>query len=356
MFRNLSTLHTPEWFKVFKPHTLVDKLLYIFRVLLSRLSKVPDKFLAYRDRSILRDYAVISIPKSSVSQLDFDTYRYKVSGISDAFEIIGYSIGSPAIRGIDYKIIEGIYYFKSDPSKYFMPFEVEGEVLYKTIGVVGALTDIPQVLQMSAPSDLVCSTNYDTMMKTNNAGISNMDVLARQGIYCKGLFTGKPVEMWEEDNRVFIITDAGSFIHAPCNAKLLIDYETPIRLLNDTPSIFFILLNGSPYPVLSGVNVVDNYPKIREQFKDLTVYGDKFIGLELLKILKNQGCNFTELSYIKYNDIGGTICQYGRYITRLEDITLSGNTAKIKDMVVQELTEEIDETINLDIEVTVRYL
>jgi hypothetical protein len=356
MFRDLSSLHTPEWFKAFRPSALVDKLLFIFRVLLSKLARISNKFIPYKDRLIVRDYVIISFNKKSIEMVNVDGYTYTVAGIKDTFEILGYNIGAPAIRGIDYKIVDDIYYFKSNPSRYCMVFEKDGEVWYKTIGVASSLTQTPQVLQQLISSDLICSTNYDTMMRGFTGGISNMDVLARQGICCIGGFTGNPVEIWEEGGRVFSITDTGSFIHAPSNAKLVLDYGTPVRLLNDLPSIFFVKLNNIAYPVLAGVNAVDNYPGIREHFNNLTIYNDKFIGLELLKILKNQGCNFTELGYIKYNDMGGNICQYGRYITRLDDIIINDKPAVISYGTVNTVARDVSETINLDIEITVRYL
>ena len=356
MFRNLSKLHTPEWFKAFRPHELVDKLLFMLRVLLSKLSRIPDRFITYNNRIINKDYSVIVFPKNNIKYIPSDVYKYQVTGIDATYEILGYNVAEIAVKGMDYIVKDGIYFFKSNPTRYCQTYETSGEVWHRTIAVAGGETKVQQALQVNSPFDPVCCTNYDSMMRYSMNGISNLDALARQGISCRGTLTGKPVLIWKEKNIRCTITDTGSFICAPEQADIIMDYETPITVSNVAPSIFVVELNNKLYPVSSSVNVVDNYPNIKDIYNTLPTYGDKFFGIDLLHILKNQGCNFTEIGYIKQEDNGGNICQYGRYITRLPNIVIEDNLSS--DCVVSVCTPITNLNVSTDIgiNINVKYL
>jgi hypothetical protein len=229
------------------------------------------------------------------------SYPYHVHNIKDHYIMIGCNLSSTlAIEGVDYIINNNCYFFKDDPTKYCYSYEDGGTVNHYTIAFKGSKTATIHTLapDSSLTVDNLYNDAYANSVTRGFNGLDNSFLFAKYGIKCTGNLNSQVVELWQEKGYTFAILKNGTFIAAPSGGVITLKKgDNPS--FNNIPNIFVVDIKGKEYLVNIGMNSISSYPDILSVYPALSVYGESlFLGSELLNILKNQGCIFTELKYI----------------------------------------------------------
>ena len=316
MFKNL---YTPEWFKIINPYGLIDKLLTLFRVLLSPLFRITNSTYSFNTSVVRKGYVLVEFKESDVLYVKDkliagtdeipEDFVYRVTNITQELEMIGCTYtDNIAIKNMDYVIRNGVYWFKEHPSKFCYTFFDNSEPSYNTIGFSNDCMKVPKGFTSitSYSTSFSTSTIYDVVIKNGLQGALNTLYLAYQGIYTSAGVHGKFIYTWKEGSRIFGITDTHTFITSPTLDKVAINYMDNFKI-DSTPDYFLVDLDNVYYPVNFAVNDSKYYPDIQRTYPSLKIYNNMFLGSDLYTILKNTGCNFTEIAYIDKCDIDNNL-------------------------------------------------
>lgn len=311
MFDKLHNLYAAEWYKIVKPFGILDKLLQFIQVLIPYCTNVISKTISYKYKLLNKQYSFISIKESDITYIPDGTlvsgykdytnfpYKYIVYNIKDNFNFLGCNFTDHiALRGIDYIIKNDVYLFREHPSKFCYVFNQDSKVVYNTIGCIGGKVQTVCKNYTKIPANTDTSIRiYDNILKNaSNSSLNFIDLYSKYVYTTHGLY-GTVVQTWSYNNYKLAILSTNGFVIAHKDSGLqLVKGKTPYFL--DNIVYFTVYLNNTYYPVYRELNNLNNYPGLLDQYPELTVIDGLFLGLDLLHILKNHGCNFTDIPYI----------------------------------------------------------
>lgn len=320
MFKDFNKLHTPEWLKIIQPYGLVDKIISFLRVLLSSIIPISSDALRIKYAVYREGYSVVIFKASDViyvenkliagKGINTTEYKWQVRNNSRAFEMLGCGYTENiAVRNMDYKFENGVYWFKQHPSMYSYAYIEGDETVYYTVGfcadyVRSAQSFKPTSASYLTPKDAIA---YENSIYNSNNGINNAISLYLKGISTTNGLHGKVKYHWAEQGYNFVITDTDNFIALPTEVKATIK-EGSVVQIDETPSAYFhVELEGDYLPVSIGWNNKTDYPSI-ERYYPVTINAqNQFSGEELYKILIKRGCNFLEIPYINNYEINNDL-------------------------------------------------
>jgi hypothetical protein len=318
MFNIFNKLYTPEWFKIVKPYGIINRLITCFRLLLPVLAKINTKIFANRYKIQRKGYDIISFKASTVLDTkDLEVisghpntkYPYRVTGITSTYTSIGCGYtDNIAIQNKDYIIVDGVYWFRQDPSIYCYVYTEEGEIVYYTVAFCSDYTSLTTSYKAgtiigNTPTE---NTAYDNVIMHGLYGADNSLSLLGKGIFTTDGLQGIAKRIWREKDYTFVVTDTGNFI--AFHDKSGVTVNNKIIVNESVQHYFTVNIDDVDYPVSIGVNQINSYPsKLKDIYPTLKITDNAFKGTDLLDILKNQGCSFTEIPYINKYDVDNTL-------------------------------------------------
>lgn len=369
MYKLLKNLYVPEWFKLFNPEGIISKLIMFIRVLSPSLNKITDKTLSYKCRLVRSGYIVLTIAEDAITYIDSKTfahsrevpevYKYRVTGINGKYKVLGCGITPHmAVEGFDYIIRNNCYWFKDNPSKYCYTY-MEDQPTHYTIAFGGDYTKAYQTYDSNRfnLNDHDSLIAYDATIRSGFMGLNNAIPLLLQGLSTTSGIHGEVKQRWVDKDVTFAIMSTGSLVKSYKKDTI---GASSVSIPKSAPSVFTVELDGKQLPVVSGINYLDNYPGLKDTYKTLKIYGDDiFLGIDLYKIIKDLGCNFTELDYI--NNSTHDICSSSYKLQSCGIAVLPSVTEKLPisaDTMVLYTHEELDSSISLAVKgnITVNYL
>ena len=313
MFSKIKKLYTPEWFKLVKPEGLVTAIIKWFKVLLDVPNTSDPVYQKLRRMPFAKGYSYISVDKCDVHEVTPETlvagnselnkeYKYKIDNIPETFEILGCGFTDKwAVRGIDYVVVNNCYWFKRNPANYFYVFTDGSSVKLTSIGFGGGLVKGKDYIVDTStdPTNIVEHTGAHVANSLGLFGLCGTVLCNLKGIHINQPIRGKVMQTWQDKTYLCAITQGGTFICAPKESGISLKIGEYPKLQRDPEHLFIVTLNDNTYPVSMGINYVDNYKGLLDNYPELQLYGsDVFLGKDLYELLKNQGCNFNELKYI----------------------------------------------------------
>lgn len=362
-------LYTAEWFKIVNPVGIIDKLLTCFRLLLSPIVRITDKIYTFNNRVVSSGYDVLELKTEDILYVenkdiagmpDKCLFKYRVTNIDKNYEMLGCGYTDKiAVRNMHYIIKDGVYWFNEHPSVYCTSFLQNKDVIYKTVGFANDYTHIQQALKPQTDSVLTpeSANSYNTITVNGLMGALNTLYLYQQGIFSTDGLHGNFQYIWEEQGRIFGITDTGNLISAPYTDKVSIKYADKVKI-DTTPDYFTVELNNIHYPVSYLANDLQSYPGLLSKFPTLKTTDNMFLGVNLYDILKNDGCNFTEIAYINTytidnNFISNSMCKGDKFLY-LGSISVPVESVHTSD--ISDASRVFSDTLFSNISVEIKYV
>lgn len=367
MFNIFNKLYTPEWFKIVKPYGIVNMLITCFRFLLPVFAKINTKIFDNRYNIQRKGYDIISFKASTV----FNTtglivsgghpntkYPYRVTGIRSTYASIGCGYtDNIAIQNKDYIIVNGVYWFKQDPSIYCYVYTEDDEIVYYTVAFCSDYTSLTtsykaRTITSNTPIE---NTAYDNVIMHGLHGADNSLSLLGKGIFTTDGLQGTAKRTWREGDYTFIVTDTGNFI--AFHDKSGVTVNNNIVVDESVHHYFTVNIDGIDYPVSVGVNQIASYPaRLKDIYPTLKITSNTFKGTDLLDILKNQGCSFTEIPYINNYDADHTLLNQSMhqgiklmYLEVVPVLTTFAYASEAKESSTAQLPDTSFSNIKLDI-------
>lgn len=374
MFKNFNKLFTKEWFILVRPVGLIGQIIKFIKLLLPFNRKNHSSIIAFKNRVIKAGYTIIEIDSRSINYIEnspiagkgiiansydipTNTYHYqcKLVGVWDILGC-GYT-KSVAVRGFDYIINDGVYWFKKHPSEYCYTTEMDGIPLYHTVAFSGA--DEQCLVSLSPVSASFSNEDdaavYDNMIRSQFCGLDNNLHLLLRGIKASKGIAGKIVDYWEQGDKYFIILASGSFVeaHKDSIAKPVIDNTIS---LNDNIHVFTVKLNDKVYPVSVDLNDCNSYPDLLTQYPNLRIVDQHyFYGSDLLSILNSRGYHFTELTNSTTAGLLPYRASIGNVYTYLGTVTAKLSSSYVYTVTIAD-TVTFPDTLFKNININVKHI
>jgi len=322
-------LLVPEWRTAISPRGFADSVLQGIRGLTQRIADVVGLTLkhtthrvGYRTVNIALD-EIVYVATPAVGGLyagdiiagvvdgtvagaypeRCNKYRFKWSDPN--IDVFGAGLESPmAIRGRDFYVHSGYYWFKKHPAK-FGTIGVSGNKHMLSMLCIGGnhvVDTDPLGLPYHSSAEASVRTAVDAAVYGNAPmGVSTKILQAVGGC---DLGNTKIANTWTEEDLLIAVTADNKINYAPADGGVALqDGSLPDLSVITTPSDYFVLnLEDHTYVIpLTDDNLVKDFPEVLVRFPGISTNGTTFSGTALLALLQQQGCVFYHWGYIDNN-------------------------------------------------------
>lgn len=321
MLDKLTTLLTPEWWKLIKPKQLPAYAIRSIRVALDRMADIEHICTTtYTPRATRARYTVLDIPierivpnqyraGDSVNVLtvsgagkDSD-WKYYIDSMPPGLTIIGTCTSDRCMmRGADFKECATGYLFKTNPAEH-------STIIHRGKGVRCVFLAVGGPLRvMHRPQDAIYTgTATDPIAvraivnavtaATVTGGVSGTTANATRAV-------GVPVQtdtvyrVWTENLHDFLQLSCGEVYAAQDTRKPTVTVQSDMRKGEQwtsadqrVPEIFYFPYNGKYAAGTVDAMSITDFPDIQSEYSGLQVRSGQFQGSELIKLLQKRGCN-----------------------------------------------------------------
>ncbi len=344
MLDNLTTLLTPEWWKLIKPKQLPVYAMRALRSATDRLSNAEQVSSTMSEHPATRArYTVLDIPLERIVQNQYragddvnvltvagsqknSEWTYYIDALPTGLTLIGSTTADQFLmRGVDFKECDTGYLFRDNPAEH-------GTIIHRGKGVrcvflaVGGQTRITH-----RPQDAIYYSTATDPIAIKAIGNALTDAQVTCGISGTtgnaARSVGVPMHadlvyrVWTEGSYNFLQLSSGDVCASRCARKNDIQPQSSLQkgaqwttADQQEPTMFYFPLSGSYAAGIMGDMQVADFPNIREEYPALSVISGVFQGAELIELLKTRGCNLLNVWYgIPDN---GTQRALGRYLVQ----------------------------------------
>lgn len=344
MLDNLTTLLTPEWWKLIKPKQLPVYAMRALRIATDRLSNAEQVSSTMSEHPATRArYTVLDIPLERIVQNQYragddvnvltvagsqknSEWTYYIDALPTGLTLIGSTTADQFLmRGVDFKECDTGYLFRDNPAEH-------GTIIHRGKGVrcvflaVGGQTRITH-----RPQDAIYYSTATDPIAIKAIGNALTDAQVTCGISGTtgnaARSVGVPMHadlvyrVWTEGSYNFLQLSSGDVCASRCARKNDIQPQSSLQkgaqwttADQQEPTMFYFPLSGSYAAGIMGDMQVADFPNIREEYPALSVISGVFQGAELIELLKTRGCNLLNVWYgIPDN---GTQRALGRYLVQ----------------------------------------
>lgn len=344
MLDNLTTLLTPEWWKLIKPKQLPVYAMRALRIATDRLSNAEQVFSTMSEHPATRArYTVLDIPLERIVQNQYragddvnvltvagsqknSEWTYYIDALPTGLTLIGSTTADQFLmRGVDFKECDTGYLFRDNPAEH-------GTIIHRGKGVrcvflaVGGQTRITH-----RPQDAIYYSTATDPIAIKAIGNALTDAQVTCGISGTtgnaARSVGVPMHadlvyrVWTEGSYNFLQLGSGDVCASRCARKNDIQPQSSLQkgaqwttADQQEPTMFYFPLSGSYAVGIMGDMQVADFPNIREEYPALSVISGVFQGAELIELLKTRGCNLLNVWYGIPDS--GTQRALGRYLVQ----------------------------------------
>lgn len=344
MLDNLTTLLTPEWWKLIKPKQLPVYAMRALRIATDRLSNAEQVSSTMSEHPATRArYTVLDIPLERIVQNQYragddvtvltvagsqknSEWTYYIDALPTGLTLIGSTTADQFLmRGVDFKECDTGYLFRDNPAEH-------GTIIHRGKGVrcvflaVGGQTRITH-----RPQDAIYYSTATDPIAIKAIGNALTDAQVAGGISGTtgnaARSVGVPMHadlvyrVWTEGSYNFLQLDSGDVCASRCARKNDIQPQSSLQkgaqwttADQQEPTMFYFPLSGSYAAGIMGDMQVADFPNILEEYPALSVISGVFQGAELIELLKTRGCNLLNVWYGIPDS--GTQRALGRYLVQ----------------------------------------
>lgn len=344
MLDNLTTLLTPEWWKLIKPKQLPVYAMRALRIATDRLSNAEQVSSTMSEHPATRArYTVLDIPLERIVQNQYragddvtvltvagsqknSEWTYYIDALPTGLTLIGSTTADQFLmRGVDFKECDTGYLFRDNPAEH-------GTIIHRGKGVrcvflaVGGQTRITH-----RPQDAIYYSTATDPIAIKAIGNALTDAQVAGGISGTtgnaARSVGVPMHadlvyrVWTEGLYDFLQLDSGDVCASRCSHKNDIQPQSSLQkgaqwttADQQEPTMFYFPLSGSYAAGIMGDMQVADFPNILEEYPALSVISGVFQGAELIELLKTRGCNLLNVWYGIPDS--GTQRALGRYLVQ----------------------------------------
>lgn len=344
MLDNLTTLLTPEWWKLIKPKQLPVYAMRALRIATDRLSNAEQVSSTMSEHPATRArYTVLDIPLERIVQNQYragddvnvltvagsqknSEWTYYIDALPTGLTLIGSTTADQFLmRGVDFKECATGYLFRDNPAEH-------GTIIHRGKGVrcvflaVGGQTRITH-----RPQDAIYYSTATDPIAIKAIGNALTDAQVTCGISGTtgnaARSVGVPMHadlvyrVWTEGSYNFLQLSSGDVCASRCARKNDIQPQSSLQkgaqwttADQQEPTMFYFPLSGSYAAGIMGDMQVADFPNIREEYPALSVISGVFQGAELIELLKTRGCNLLNVWYGIPDS--GTQRALGRYLVQ----------------------------------------
>lgn len=344
MLDNLTTLLTPEWWKLIKPKQLPAYAMRALRIATDRLSNAEQVSSTMSEHPATRArYTVLDIPLERIVQNQYragddinvltvagsqknSEWTYYIDALPAGLTLIGSTTADQFLmRGVDFKECDTGYLFRDNPAEH-------GTIIHRGKGVrcvflaVGGQTRIthrPQdAIYYSTATDPIAIKAIGNALTDAQVtcGISGTTVNATRSVGVP-MHADLVYRVWTEGLYDFLQLDSGDVCASRCSHKNDIQPQSSLQkgaqwttADQQEPTMFYFPLSGSYAAGIMGDMQVADFPNILEEYPALSVISGVFQGAELIELLKTRGCNLLNVWYGIPDS--GTQRALGRYLVQ----------------------------------------
>lgn len=344
MLDNLTTLLTPEWWKLIKPKQLPAYAMRALRIATDRLSDADQVSSTASEHPATRArYTVLDIPLERIVQNQYragddvnvltvagsqknSEWTYYIDALPTGLTLIGSTtMDQFLLRGADFKECGTGYLFRDNPAEH-------GTIIHRGKGVrciflaVGGpmrITHRPQdAIYYSTATDPIAIKAIGNVLTDAQVtcGISGTTVNAARSVGVP-MHADLVYRVWTEGSYDFLQLDSGDVCTSRCSHKNDIQPQSSIQkgaqwttADQQSAEIFYFPLSGSYAAGIMGDMRVADFPNILEEYPDLPVISGVFQGADLAELLKTRGCNLLNVWYGIPDS--GTQRALGRYLVQ----------------------------------------
>lgn len=327
MLDKLTTLLTPEWWKLIKPKMLPEYATRMLRVAVDRMSGMEQIAGTTQTYPTTRArYTVLDIPIERIVPNHYragesvnvttvagtakqSEWTYYIDSLPSGLTLIGAApTGQFLVRGMDFRECKTGYEFRNNPAEYGTIIHRGKGVrcIFLAIGGVRRITHRPQdALYLETATDPIAKHAIDNAL-TDAAvtlGISGTTANATRTIGVP-LHTDTVYRVWSEDPYSFLQVSSGTVYAAHAERSMSVQPQSTVQkgeqwtTADQTMSDVFYFPLGQRYAAgTMGDMEVAAFPGIRGEYPDLVVQNGLFQGSQLVELLRRRGCNLLNVWY-----------------------------------------------------------